>query len=109
MNHNNCEDSCGGKWCTNEPISKETTPSEPQENCDYGNRGNGICLKVGECCSQYGWCGVTSEHCGLAPTAAPIGDGDDHNQNKTNVTGIETITAGLDALSSPPPTPTEVV
>ena len=32
--------------------------------CGGGNVGNGVCLNEGECCSQFGWCGVTAEHCG---------------------------------------------
>jgi hypothetical protein len=32
--------------------------------CGGGNVGNGICLNEGECCSQFGWCGVSAEHCG---------------------------------------------
>jgi hypothetical protein len=107
MNRIHCEGACEGKWCTNEPLSTLTIPSEPQETCGNGNRGNGICLKVGECCNQYGWCGVTSEHCGFTPAAAPFGD--DHNQNNENVTGTETLAAGMHALTSPPPTPTETV
>ena len=32
--------------------------------CGNGNRGNGICPKQDECCSEHGYCGSTSEHCG---------------------------------------------
>jgi hypothetical protein len=31
--------------------------------CGDGKVGNGICPNVGECCSQYGWCGASDEHC----------------------------------------------
>jgi hypothetical protein len=70
-----CENDCGGKWCTNELISIETIPSEPIDNaCGYGQRGNGTCPKQGECCSDYGWCGVSSDHCGFTPTSTPTSD-----------------------------------
>ncbi|KAK0728914.1 hypothetical protein B0T21DRAFT_203386 [Apiosordaria backusii] len=35
-------------------------PLQKRENC---GAGLGSC-PAGQCCSQYGWCGVTSEHCG---------------------------------------------
>ena len=36
--------------------------------CGGGNIGNGICANAGECCSIFGWCGVTDEHCGSSST-----------------------------------------
>ena len=36
--------------------------------CGGGNRGNEICANAGECCSIFGWCGVTDEHCGSSST-----------------------------------------
>eukprot|EP00985_Skeletonema_marinoi_P021268 scaffold12957_cov148-Skeletonema_marinoi.AAC.3 len=32
--------------------------------CGNGNRGNAICPIQGECCSEFGWCGTTPDHCG---------------------------------------------
>jgi len=31
--------------------------------CGDGNVGNGICSTEGDCCSKYGWCGRTADHC----------------------------------------------
>ena len=48
-------------------IFEDTSPAELAANlgtCGGGNVGNGICLNEGECCSQFGWCGITAEHCG---------------------------------------------
>jgi hypothetical protein len=33
-----------------------------QGSCGNGNRGDGICAD-GTCCSQFGYCGITAEHC----------------------------------------------
>mmetsp|Transcript_18470 Transcript_18470/g.38287 ORF Transcript_18470/g.38287 Transcript_18470/m.38287 type:complete len:838 (+) Transcript_18470:89-2602(+) len=39
--------------------------------CGLGQVGNGICPNKAECCSQYGFCGTSLEHCtNRAPTAA---------------------------------------
>lgn len=35
--------------------------------CGNGQVGNGTCPNEGECCSQYGWCGTSAEHCGGSP------------------------------------------
>jgi hypothetical protein len=34
--------------------------------CGEGNVGNGICPMAGDCCSKWGYCGVTSDHCGTS-------------------------------------------
>ena len=31
--------------------------------CGDGNVGNGTCRTEGDCCSKYGWCGRTADHC----------------------------------------------
>ncbi len=37
--------------------------------CGFGNIGDGICPEVGQCCSKWGWCGYSSQHCDdQAPT-----------------------------------------
>ena len=36
--------------------------------CGATNGGN--CCQGGQCCSQYGWCGVTTAHCGAGCQAA---------------------------------------
>eukprot|EP00804_Cyclotella_cryptica_P029871 CCRYP_010789-RB/>CCRYP_010789-RB protein AED:0.05 eAED:0.05 QI:452/1/1/1/0.33/0.25/4/120/352 len=41
--------------------------------CGNGNRGDGICAN-NMCCSQWGWCGTTSEYCsggGTVPSPSP--------------------------------------
>mmetsp|Transcript_29584 Transcript_29584/g.62319 ORF Transcript_29584/g.62319 Transcript_29584/m.62319 type:complete len:522 (+) Transcript_29584:1631-3196(+) len=35
--------------------------------CGGGNRGDGICAD-GLCCSEWGWCGSSSNHCSSGPT-----------------------------------------
>ena len=42
--------------------------------CGGGNIGNGICANAGECCSIFGWCGVTDEHCGGSSTCLDTPD-----------------------------------
>ena len=37
--------------------------------CGNGSRGNGICPVISECCSQYGFCGTTADHCASPPSA----------------------------------------
>jgi chitinase len=44
------------------PSATKPTPTSSKSNCGDGNRGNGICSN-GQCCSQWGWCGTTAEHC----------------------------------------------
>ena len=44
--------------------SSSTTTNNNGGTCGNGNRGNGICPKQDECCSEHGYCGSTSEHCG---------------------------------------------
>lgn len=39
--------------------------------CGDGKRGDGICPYAGHCCSQWGWCGTTPEHCESAPAPTP--------------------------------------
>jgi chitinase len=43
------------------PTQTNPTPT-PSGTCGEGNRGDGVCAN-GQCCSQWGWCGTTSEHC----------------------------------------------
>lgn len=40
--------------------------------CGGGLTGNGICPTPSECCSQYGFCGTSADHCSnVAPVSAP--------------------------------------
>ena len=41
-----------------------STVGSSTTNCGEGNVGNGICPMAGDCCSKWGYCGVTSDHCG---------------------------------------------
>ena len=56
------------------PSPSPPSPSPPGATCGSGNRGNGICAD-GTCCSQYGWCGTSTEHCsgggGSPPSPSP--------------------------------------
>lgn len=46
--------------------------------CGNGNRGNGICPVEGDCCSNFGWCGNTPDHCG-GSTGGTCGNGNRGN------------------------------
>lgn len=43
------------------PMSFMGSGKEPM--CGEGVRGNGKCPQQGDCCSRYGWCGSSEEHC----------------------------------------------
>jgi len=32
--------------------------------CGNGQVGNGVCPNPQDCCSRFGWCGTTADHCG---------------------------------------------
>ena len=38
-------------------------PSPGGGTCGNGSPGDGVCAD-GTCCSQFGWCGTSAEHCG---------------------------------------------
>jgi len=54
------------------PPTAPTTPTAPSppsppttsNNCGGGNRGNGKCSNPRDCCSEFGWCGRSNDHCG---------------------------------------------
>lgn len=44
--------------------------------CGYGDRGDGTCPTAGDCCSPWGWCGATPQHCeddSVAPSPSTVG------------------------------------
>ena len=45
-------------------------PSEEGQMCGNGKRGNGDCADDA-CCSEWGWCGISAEHCRVAPSPPP--------------------------------------
>ena len=57
------------------PVPNPTeAPVDDNNTCGGGSRGNGICLDSSLCCSQFGYCGTSVDHCGSVdgdPTAAP--------------------------------------
>lgn len=56
-------------------VTEEETPYVKVGTCGNGNKGDGVCAAEGECCSEWGWCGYTEEHCGNgAPSATPAVD-----------------------------------
>lgn len=63
-----------------EELKSKTSPFAPAHrvlqsgNCGGGNRGDGICAS-GECCSQYGWCGTSADHCAGNPPPSPPSGG----------------------------------
>ncbi|KAH8595067.1 hypothetical protein B0O99DRAFT_623107 [Bisporella sp. PMI_857] len=46
---------------TTPPTNPPTGPVSPDSTC---GGANGYVCPSGQCCSQWGWCGVTSEYCG---------------------------------------------
>jgi hypothetical protein len=54
------------------PSPPPPTPSPPRGTCRGGGTGNGV-FSIGECCSQWGWCGTSAGHCagGQAPSPTP--------------------------------------
>ena len=75
---------CGStpEYCT-QPASSPTgnvgqnvTPSTGEAGtCGGGNVGNGICPNSNECCSQFGFCGTTPEHCSKPVSTPPTPSG----------------------------------
>lgn len=50
------------------PPSPPTTPSPSRAlptSCGVGFLGNKLCEDPSHCCSQWGWCGVSAEHCDI--------------------------------------------
>jgi hypothetical protein len=69
---------CSDQGLTEEPMVPFSSPgpSEWVGTCGEGNIGNAICLDTTLCCSKYGWCGSTTEHCAAwdttsSPTSGP--------------------------------------
>ena len=44
---------------------------DPSTSCGGGNVGDGICADTSLCCSQYGYCAITPEHCGAGCNSGP--------------------------------------
>jgi len=44
------------------PTEPTTSPPTSSGTCGGGFVGNGVCPD-GNCCSEWGWCGITDEHC----------------------------------------------
>jgi hypothetical protein len=69
---------CSDQGLTEEPMVPFSGPVPSGDGtCGDGNVGNAICLDATLCCSKYGWCGSTTEHCAdwettSSPTSAPI-------------------------------------
>jgi hypothetical protein len=55
------------------PTSPAPTPPPPQASgtCGNGSRGNGVCFDGSTCCSPFGWCGTSPEHCSTTTTTTP--------------------------------------
>jgi chitinase len=57
--------------CSTSPSPPTPTGTGRGTSCGNGAVGNGICANTSLCCSPYGWCGITSAHCGGAPVSTP--------------------------------------
>ena len=56
-----------GNMASTTPAPAPMPTSQPSSGsgsgtCGNGNRGNGVCAD-GTCCSKWGWCGTSTEHC----------------------------------------------
>ncbi|KAG2443822.1 hypothetical protein HXX76_002165 [Chlamydomonas incerta] len=56
-----CGNGCQGGACLTMPPPP---PGDSGVMCGDGHINNGRCMFSKECCSQYGYCGTTDEHCG---------------------------------------------
>ena len=67
-----CQNGCGGDR-TPQATPPPTPPPTPSisTSCGGGNIGNGICANTSLCCSQYGYCDITAEHCGAGCNSGP--------------------------------------
>jgi len=63
-----CQNGCSGDPTTPPPTPPPTPPST---SCGGGSVGNGICADTSLCCSQYGYCDITPEHCGAGCISGP--------------------------------------
>lgn len=80
-----------GQNATTTTTTRTTTTVAPTTvvgTCGNGVVGNAICPVAGECCSQYGWCGTSTDHC--SNTATPPG-----STPTTTTTAKPTTTSAL--------------
>ena len=56
---------------TPDDTEEDECPLVTTGTCGDGNRGDGICPYAGHCCSEWGWCGTTAEHCEDTSDVAP--------------------------------------
>lgn len=83
---------------TNAPaptLTPAPTPVSGDGSCGGGNHGNGICAD-GACCSEFGWCGTSIEHCGGgAPTPGPAPTSGRTITSPAIVLTVEQVQAGI--------------
>jgi len=54
------------------PVPPPTpTPPPVIGTCGGGQVGNGVCSDPNNCCSEWGWCGTSPEHCAAPPPTPP--------------------------------------
>jgi len=61
--------------------------------CGNGSVGNGLCSKINECCSTFGFCGVTDSHCA---NRAPVNDGNYNTQPSIAAEASSSSSASID-------------
>ena len=91
---------------TKKPTKKvvEEEEEEEKENeqdvdtisvtCGKGKQGNGICPIQGECCSKFGWCGNTVEHCSSTSSSLVGGTTTTANSNTNSEVSNPNADAG---------------
>mmetsp|Transcript_27216 Transcript_27216/g.58314 ORF Transcript_27216/g.58314 Transcript_27216/m.58314 type:complete len:849 (+) Transcript_27216:279-2825(+) len=56
-------------------LEEDECPIATTGTCGGGDRGDGICPYAGYCCSKWGYCGTSAEHCkddSVAPTPSNV-------------------------------------
>jgi chitinase len=97
----------------NPPAPSVPTTPAPQPptpvvgTCGDGVVGNGVCADISLCCSEWGWCGTTADHCGNStpvPTRSPVSRSP--RPTESPVTSITSSPTGTPISSPVTPGPT---
>ena len=71
----NCAEVSIGGGGNPSPTPPAPTPVSGGGTCGNGQRGNGKCPNSSECCSEWGWCGTSVDHCKNNPSPTPPSNG----------------------------------
>ncbi|KAL2915253.1 hypothetical protein HK105_205118 [Polyrhizophydium stewartii] len=89
------------------PTPSPTLPLSPDGTCGNNNGKNtGFRCDVGQCCSQYGYCGTTSEYCAIPGCQAGFGL---CGVLPTSSSSVRITTTSASKTTSAAPSPTSTV